>query len=70
MEHSREEVISFCRLYTAVPEQEEEEECGTQPGGSNQFLQALHSSPEQEEEECATELGGSNQFLQALDSSS
>ena len=43
MEHSCEEVISFCRLYTAVPEQEEEE-CGTQPGGSNQFLQALHSS--------------------------
>ena len=43
MEHSWEEVISFYRLYIAVPEQEEEE-CGTQLEGSNQFLQALHSS--------------------------
>ena len=69
MQQNWEEVIRFYRLYTAVPEQDEEE-CATELGGSNQFLQALHSSPEQEEEECATELGGSNPFLQALHSSS
>lgn len=43
MENSWEEVISFCRLYIAVPEQEEKEH-GIELEGGDQFFQALHSS--------------------------